>query len=162
MRNRWIGIGFVLVGLVSAAGLALVVSSPGLATGVMGADAPSRIPKPASSFSATFRDIGGTEVQGTSLVTFNGEVFLYGRYGAGQVTIPFERITEIRIEKATDPLKRTAVVTLNDGGDPVRVELEDDTAWYARTRFGNYKAEVRELASARGFQRVQTGAPAGQ
>ena len=69
---------------------------------------------------------------------------------------------QVRIEKATDPLKRTAVVTLNDGGDPVRVELEDDTAWYARTRFGNYKAEVRELASVRGFQRVQTGAPAGQ
>jgi len=160
VSKRWIGIGgvaAVLIGGLTAGLLAApggLLSTPGLANGVMGADAPSRIPKPARSFSATFIDVGGTEVQGTSKVTFNGEVFLYGRYGAGQVTVPFERISEVRIEKAKDPLKRTAIVTLNDGSDPVRIVVEDDTAWYAHTRFGNYKAEVRELAKIRGFKLI--------
>lgn len=134
-----------------AVGLGLL-TAPSFATGVFGGDAPSRIPTPARSFAATFEDVGGTAVEVSSQATFNGEVFLYGRFGAGQVTVPFERIREVRIEKASDPLKRMAVVTLVDGSDPVRVELEDDTAWYGRTRFGNYKIEVRDLRAVRGFR----------
>lgn len=141
-RARWI-----LGGLV-AAGLAVAV--PVLANGVMGSDAPSRIPTPAKVFTASFEDVGGTVVD-ASKVTFNGEVFVYGRYGAGQVTVPFERISEVRIEKARDPLKRTAVITLLAGGEPVRVELDDDTPWYGRTRFGNYKIEVRDVRVVKGF-----------
>jgi hypothetical protein len=138
-----------LVALVVAAGLGAV--TPVLAGGFMGSDAPSRIPVPARSFVATFEDVGGTTVQ-ASRVTFDGEVFVHGLFGAAQVTVPFDRIAEVRIEKASDPLKRVAVVTLVDDPEPVRVEVPDDTPWYGRARFGNYKLEVRDLRAVRGFR----------
>lgn len=145
MRKAWI-VAAVVVGL----GAAAVWTVPVLANGVFGGDAPSRIPVPARVFSATFEDVGGTEVK-ASRVTFNGEVFVYGKLGAGQVTVPFERIREVRIEKATDPLKRTAVITLLDDTEPVKIELDDDTPWYGKARFGNYKLESRDVRVVRGF-----------
>jgi hypothetical protein len=138
--------------------LAAVSASPVLAGGFMGGDAPSRIPVPARSFAATFEDVGGTVVE-LSKVTFDGEVFVHGRLGAAQVTVPFERIAEVRIEKATDPLRRVAVITLSDGSEPVRIEVKDDTPWYGRARFGNYKLEVRDLRSVRGFRADGPEAP---
>lgn len=147
MRTRLAWTALVVVGL----GLASL-TAPALATGVFGGDAPSRIPVAGSSFAATFEDVGGTTVQVTSKATFNGEVFVYGRFGAGQVTVPFEKIAELKVQKADDPLKRIAVITLTDGSDPVRIELEDDTPFYGHTRFGNYKIEVRDLRAVRGFR----------
>lgn len=138
--------------------LAAASVSPVLAGGFMGGDAPSRIPVPARSFTATFEDVGGTVIT-ASKVTFDGEVFVHGRLGQAQVTIPFERIAEVRIEKAADPLRRVAVVTLADGSEPVRVEVQDDTPWYARARFGNYKLEVRDLRAVRGFRADAAEAP---
>lgn len=131
--------------------LGAFVATPVLAGGFLGGDAPSRIPVPARSFSAVFEDVGGTTVQATR-VTFDGEVFVHGRLGAGQVTVPFERIAEVRIEKAENPLRRTAVIQLADGSEPVRIEIKDDTPWYGRTRFGNYKIEGRDLRVVRGFK----------
>lgn len=145
MKRLWIAGGALVAGV--------LLSAPVWATGIMGADAPSRIPVPAKVFSATFEDVGGTALDARR-VTMNGEVFVYGRYGAGQVTIPFEKIAEVRISKAEDPLKRTATVSLVDGSEPVRVVVDDDTAWYGRTRFGNYKIEVRDIRAVRDFKLV--------
>jgi hypothetical protein len=147
-RRFWVP-AFLALGLGAAA--LVFVSVPGLAGGFTGADAPSRIPIPAREFSAIFEDVGGTTVQATR-VTLNGEVFVYGRYGSGQVTVPFEKIKEVRVERTSDPLKRMIVVQLLDGSDPVKVEVEDDVPWYAATRFGNYKVEVRDLRAVRGFR----------
>lgn len=151
MRNRRLAA--IVAGMLGVA-VFLGVAVPVLANGLTGADAPSRIPTTARSYAATFVDVGGTRVQATSKVSFNGETFVYGRFGAGQVTIPFERIDTVTISKADDPLKRTATITLNDGSEPVRVVLEDDTAWYGRTRFGNYKVEVRDIRTVSGFREI--------
>jgi hypothetical protein len=145
VNRLWIAVGALL--------LTVLVSVPVLATGIMGSDAPSRIPVPAKVFSATFEDVGGTSVPARR-VTMNGEVFVYGRYGSGQVTIPFERIAEVRISTAPDPLKRTATVTLVDGSPPVRVVVDDDTAWFGRATFGNYKIEMRDIRAIRDFKLV--------
>jgi len=131
--------------------LCAFAATPVLAGGFLGADVPSRIPVPARSFTATFEDVGGTTVQ-ASRVTFDGEVFVHGRLGAAQVTVPFERIAEVRIEKAPEPNRRTAVVYLLDGSEPVRIEVKDDTPWFGRARFGNYKIEGRDLRVVRGFK----------
>lgn len=151
--SRFSGLRGWTIGLFSL--VVCAIASPLVSTaGLFGTDAPSRIPVPAKRFSATFEDISGTVVQTVSRTTFNGEVFVYGRFGAGQVTVPFDKIAEVRIEKAADPLKRIAIVTLKGDEEPVRVELEDDTPWYGQTRFGNYKVEVRDLRVVRDLQLV--------
>ncbi|MFT7519450.1 MAG: hypothetical protein ACI9MC_001592 [Kiritimatiellia bacterium] len=128
-------------------GAGLVVGVPVLANGVMGSDAPSRIPVPARDFTAKVEDVGGTAVQ-LGRFTFNGEVFIYGKFGAGQVTVHFEDITEARIEKASDPLKRIVVIKTK-AGETVRVELDDDTPFFGKASFGNYKILVRDLRVVR-------------
>ncbi len=132
------------------AGLVALAAVPVLAGGLTGGDAPSRIPVPARVFTATFEDMGQTTVP-ASRVTFAGEVFVFGQFGAGQVTVPFEKISEVVVEKAKDDLHRTLVVRLRDGSEPVRIIVDDDAVWWGRTRFGNYKIEVRDLARVRGF-----------
>ena len=145
MKRLWIASGALTV--------TALLTAPVWATGVMGSDAPARIPVPAKVFAASFEDVGGTAIS-AKRVTMNGEVFVYGRYGSGKVTIPFEKIAEVRVSKAADPLKRTATVTLRDGSDPVRVVVDDDTPWFGRTNFGNYKIEVRDIRAIRNFTLV--------
>jgi hypothetical protein len=128
----------------------VMVAVPVWAGGIMGGDAPSRIPVPARSFSATFEDVSGTSIQ-TTRVTFDGEVFVHGRIGEAQVTVPFDRIVEVRFEKASDPLRRTAVVLLKDDQEPVRVDVKDDVPWYGRARFGNYKILARDVRVVKSF-----------
>ncbi|MFK7928997.1 MAG: hypothetical protein AB8H79_12465 [Myxococcota bacterium] len=140
----------MLMAMLAAGAGSAVIASSAWANGVFGSDAPSRIPVPARTFSATFEDVGGTQVK-ASRVTLNGEVFVYGKLGSAQVTVPFERIKDVRIEKATNPLKRVAVVTLTDDTTPVRIEVDDDTAWFGKARFGNYKLEMRDLRVVSGF-----------
>ncbi|TVQ93614.1 MAG: hypothetical protein EA397_04010 [Deltaproteobacteria bacterium] len=144
--RRWVGsIAVVALGLVALG------AAPGLASGFMGTDAPSRIPVPARVFSATFEDVGGVEVTGRR-VTFDGEVFVHGRLGEGQVTVPFEQIREVRFEGAEQNNRRIAVIHLHSQTDPVRVVIKDDAPWFARARFGNYKIESRDLRLVHRFE----------
>lgn len=132
-------------------GLSSLGAVPVFASGFMGGDAPSRIPVPARVFSASFEDVGGVAVTGTR-VTFDGEVFVHGRLGAAQITVPFERVSEVRFESASDKGRRTAVVYVTGEEEPVRIDIKDDTPWFARARFGNYKIESRDLRVVSGFK----------
>lgn len=123
--------------------LALVLGSTAIAGGIMGGDAPSRIPIPAKEFTATVEDTSGTVVN-VSRVTFNGEVFVYGTLGEAQVTIPFERITEVRVEPHPDKDKVTVMARLKDA-DPVTIVTEHDLPCFGATSFGNYKIEVEKV-----------------
>jgi hypothetical protein len=113
------------------------------ATGLGGTDAPTRIPVPAKPFSATVEDRSGTIVT-VSSATFDGEVFLFGTLGEAQVTVPFEKIKEIRFEPASDAGSLVAYAVLH-AGEPVRVVVDNDVPCYGETAFGFYKIEVKSI-----------------
>ena len=127
-------VGAVLVGL--------LMGGPALGAGLgFGGDVPpARIPIPARDFSAVVEDQTGVTVDVTQ-VSYNGEVYLYGLYGAGQVTIPFEKIREIRFEPSNEKGKRVAFATLRDASS-VRVVIDDDVPAYGKTAFGTYQITV--------------------
>ena len=95
------------------------------------------------NFTATVEDTSGTVVS-VERVTYNGEVFLYGNLGEAQVTIPFERITEARVEPHPDKDKVKVMAVLKDA-DPVTIVVEHDMPCYGATPFGNYKIEVEKV-----------------
>jgi hypothetical protein len=129
---------------VAVALLALAVGSVGWANGFGGSDAPpARIPIPARNFSAVVEDLQGVRVPVTE-VTYDGEVFLYGTFGEGQVTVPFEKIKEVRVEPTNEPTKRVAFVILADGSN-VQLVIESDTLAYGRTSFGTYSIAVEKV-----------------
>jgi hypothetical protein len=121
----------------------LVLGPAALAGGIMGGDAPSRIPIPARDFTATVEDTAGTQVT-VERVTYNGEVFLYGNLGEAQVTIPFERIAEVRVEPHPDKDKVSVMARLKDA-DPVTIVAEHDLPCYGATPFGNYRIDLEKV-----------------
>lgn len=125
--------------LTIALGYPLVV----LATGFGGDDPPTRIPVPARVFDATVEDLSGTSVDVTR-VSINGEVFLYGTMGEGQLSIPFEKLVEIRVEPMGDEGHRVALAR-TVSGDQVRLVVESDLPCYGDTAFGHYKIEFSKV-----------------
>lgn len=120
------------------------LTAPAHATGMMGNDAPSRIPVPAKVFSATVEDAAGVTMD-LNRVTFNGEVFIYGRIGEGTASVPFEKIREARVEPSTDPSGDKLIYIMLLDGTSVRLVVESDVPCYGEAGFGNYKLEVDKL-----------------
>ncbi len=117
------------------------------ATGFGGSSAPSRIPVPAQDFTATVTDLSG-EAATLSKVSFNGEVYVYGKKGEADVAVPFERIDKVRISPTDDKRYRSAYITLRDG-DTVTVMVDYDAPCYGETSWGRYRIEVEKI---RGIQ----------
>lgn len=142
--------------LVAAAALTLAIPVA-LATGFGGDSPPARIPVPAKVYTATVEDRGGTQLT-VSRVSYNGEIFLYGNFGAAQVTVPFDSIREAVFEDGGGDGKRTAVVTANDG-QTLKIVVDDDILCYGRTEFGNYQIEVRDLRRIHSIKLVEAAVP---
>lgn len=127
--------------------LAILLAAPAVA-GIFGGP-PTSIPKPRKEFVGTVVDHGGTSVRIGS-VSWNGEVHVYGRLGAADVTVPFENVSEVRVLPAEVPGQRTVAVETR-GGEDVRLIVDDDIPIYGRTAYGNYRIlvrDVREMALA--------------
>lgn len=136
MRKKAVGFAAVVVGLLAV--------GPVFA-GSFGSDAPpARIPIPAHDYAAVVEDQSGTRVDVTQ-VSYNGEVFIYGNLGQGQITVPFDTIKEVRFEPSTETGKRIAFVTLKDG-QSVKLIVEFDVPAYGKTAFGSYSIEVDKIS----------------
>lgn len=127
--------------------LLLLFLSPPAPAGIFGGRPPVRIPKPRAEFAATVVDHGGTSVRIAS-VTWNGEVHIWGKLGAAEVTIPFENVRTARVLPAEDPDLRVVVVATSHGED-VRILVDDDLPVYGRTPFGNYRILLRDIRELR-------------
>ena len=136
MRWRW----FAVVG-------ALAVGASAWAGGVMGTDAPARVPVPAAQFTALVNDKAGVELS-IDRTTFNGEVFFYGVLGEGSVTIPFDRVASARFEPSQTQGKVVLFATMLDG-QTARILVDDDLPLYGVAPFGNYSIEAGDLRSVR-------------
>lgn len=119
----------------------------------LGGDAPSRIPVPARDYTASVEDAAGVE-QTLTRVTFNGEVFFYGTLGDAQVTIPFERVTQIEVQPSQTSGQVVLFATLTDA-TTARILAESDLPLYGSAPFGNYKVEIGKVR----FVRLSATAP---
>ena len=125
------------------AALALTVSVP-VAANLVGGDAgPSRIPIPARDFQAVVEDRTGTVVE-VDRITYNGEVYVYGKLGVAQVSVQFDDIATVRFEPNEEDGKVVAFVTTTDGQN-VRLLVDDDTPCYGQTTFGYYQIEAQDI-----------------
>lgn len=127
-----------------AALFGVALAGPVLAGGFGSGDSPpARIPVPARDYAAVVQDMSGTRVEVTQ-VSYNGEVFLYGLVGQGQVTVPFDSIHTVRFEPSTETGQRVAFVTLADG-KTVNVVVDADLPAYGKTAWGTYSITVDKI-----------------
>ena len=104
---------------------------------------PSRIPIPARIWKGEVVDHGGVVVP-LERLSFEGEVFLYGKVGAGQVTVPFTLIQSVTFRAGSEKRTRAAHVTTTLGEEVV-VTVEEDVRLYGRTRYGTYAIELADV-----------------
>ncbi|HMV70320.1 MAG TPA: hypothetical protein PKA64_25995 [Myxococcota bacterium] len=129
--------------LVPLLAVALAWPAAVLATGFGGDGPPTRIPVPARVFAATVEDISGASVE-LSRVSLDGEVFLFGLVGEGQLSIPFENLVEVRVEPTGDAAKRIALAR-TASGELVRMTVDSDVPCYGDTTAGHFKIELGKV-----------------
>ena len=131
--------------IIAGLGLALTAATAtAFANGFGGSDAPpARIPVPAHDHRAMVEDQSGIRVE-VSQVSLDGEVFVFGRIGEGQATVPFEKIKDVRFEPTSSAEYRIALIALRDGGT-VRLQVKHDVPAYGRTSFGTYSIPIEKI-----------------
>ncbi len=131
--------------------VALLTPTAVHATGFGGDAPPTRIPVPAKVVSAVVEDQGGTLVK-VERISLDGEVYVHGTHGEGQVAIPFDKIAEVRIEPSPKAGKIVAFVKMREG-ESIAVTIDDDTPCWGKTTYGNYKIEISKV------RRIEFAAP---
>ena len=117
----------------------------GLSGGGSSGDGGSNLPIPAQNYSARLTDNQGVATDAKRL-TWEGKIFLKGQMGKGTITIPFDKISTVKVLPLaeTAPNSIQANITL-DSGKSVVLEVERATKLYAETDFGNYEIFLKDL-----------------
>lgn len=103
----------------------------------------SNIPIPDKNFSATIVDSEDVTTK-VSRITFDGKTYLAGIRGNTVVTIPFEKIDSIKVEKSEGNKKVKAIVTLKGDGT-LNMTVEGKTPCYGSADFGNVRIEFKDI-----------------
>ena len=112
---------------------------------------PGQIPTPEKNFKAELVDIDGIVTE-ADMVSFNGRIVVSGNRGSSFVTIPFEKISTLEVDRVQDDYAETRI-TLKSGGK-VNLKIRKDIKCYGRTEFGTFFIYTGKVKSV-SFQMVK-------
>lgn len=113
--------------------------------GGLGGSAPTgKIPAPVKNFNVRVTDQEGVQ---TSLSQFSqdGKIFLAGKRGDAEVTIPFEKISQVQFQPL-DKKEVQAKVSLR-GQEGVEVTVDGQAKFYGKADFGTFQIDAKDLKS---------------
>lgn len=104
----------------------------------------TRAPRVEKNFTVTVVDASGKKIEGEKF-SWEGRIHFAGYLGMAQVTVPFDRISELAVgEKKERTVKVTA--RLKDGGETV-VDMDADSRCYGEAKFGSFMLRMDEIKS---------------
>jgi hypothetical protein len=118
-----------------------------LGMGDLGSQAPvGKIPEPQKNFAVQVVD--RQDVQ-TSLTHFSqeGKVFLEGKRGRANVTIPFEKISQIQFSNSKEDGISVKVILRNR--ETIEIQMNKQGKFYGMAQFGTFEIEAKDLKSIR-------------
>jgi hypothetical protein len=116
-----------------------------LGMGQLGGTAPlNKIPAPAKNFKARVVDTQGIETT-LSEFSYEGQVFLVGKLGSATVTIPFEKISQIRLQNL-EGNEALIKVSLRDQKS-MEIKVDKHLKFYGKADFGTFQIEMKDLRS---------------
>ncbi len=120
----------------------LIVSLP-LMSAMSGGDSegPTRIPEPSADYRVRMTDQEGARVELT-MFAVDGQVFMLGSVGQGQVAVPFEGIKTVELANRGGQLK--AKITLKQG-EPVELTVKGALKATGKTTYGNFRIPLSEV-----------------
>lgn len=113
-----------------------------LAMGLSDGAGPTRIPEPQADFRVLLVDQQGTRVE-LSQFAIDGQSFVLGTVGQGQVAVPFEKVQALELNNQGGQLK--ARVTLKQG-EPVSMNVTADLKATGKTDYGNFRIPLGEVS----------------
>jgi len=103
-----------------------------------------RAPRVDKSFSVIVTDVSGNKISGEKF-SCEGRLHFSGHLGMASVTVPFDRIAEVKIgEKKEKKVK--VVVRLKEGGEAA-FEMDADSRCYGEAAFGSFMLTLDEIKS---------------
>lgn len=114
-----------------------------MAMGMGDGEGPTRIPEPDKSYKVIITDISGQRVE-LSEFSLDGQVFVFGKLGDGQASVPFERVKRVDIVNNDKGLMAT--VDLNDGKQ-IKLAVRPGLKAYGKASFGLYRIQMNEVSS---------------
>jgi hypothetical protein len=112
-----------------------------LAMGGGDSEGPTRIPEPGADYRVRLTDQEGARVELTAFA-IDGQTFVLGQVGQGQVAVPFERVRSVEINNKGGQLK--AKVALKDG-EPVELVVKAALKATGKTSYGNFRIPLGEV-----------------
>ena len=105
----------------------------------------SNLPLPQKNYSVVLTDHKGVETSANSL-TWEGKIYLKGKYGEASITIPFSKIKKIEFLPLEDSQPKEIITKiLLQSGKSVKIGLERTSKIYADTEFGQLEIFVKDL-----------------
>lgn len=110
-----------------------------------GTPATPKIPSPEKNFAVQVVDRQDIK---TSLMQFShdGKIHLAGKMGSAIVTIPFEKISQIRFSLSSQGNESSATVWLKDQKQ-IQIQVERRSKFYGQADFGTFQIEAKDLKS---------------
>lgn len=108
-----------------------------------GGEGPTSIPEPQINYRAAVTDVEGKRVELTQF-SIEGQTYVLGNLGAGNVAIPFAKIKSAAISQDGDKVK--AVLALKDG-QSITLMASPQAKAYGKTSYGNYVITLGEVTS---------------
>jgi len=126
--------------------LLLILSVFTLLTGMGGMNgAPEgTVPETDEEVSARVVDRGGVSVDLTTF-SMDGNIFLTGMQGRGDVTIFFRDVGKVTFSEPSGDLVPTEVVMKD--GKKLRLDVRKRAVFYGKTEYGAYQVKARDIAS---------------
>jgi hypothetical protein len=120
----------------------LIICLPWLmAMGGGDSEGPTRIPEPSADYRVRLTDQEGARVELTAFA-IDGQTFVLGQVGQGQVAVPFERVKSVEMTNKAGQLK--AKVALKDG-EPVELVVKAALKATGKTSYGNFRIPLGEV-----------------
>lgn len=113
-----------------------------MAMGLSDGAGPTRIPEPQSDYRVLLVDQLGTRVE-LSQFAIDGQSFVLGSVGQGQVAVPFEKVQTLEFASQEGQLKVKVVLKQ---GEPVSMIVTAALKATGKTSYGNFRIPLGEVS----------------
>jgi hypothetical protein len=125
-----------------AAALLLLLAAPFLmAMGMNESEGPTRIPEPGQNYRARLIDLEGVSIEVTHF-SIDGQVFVLGRLGDGNLAVPFEKVKSIDLIKQGDSTKARLTLFKEK---PLDLVIKGSLKAYGKTDYGNFRISLDKV-----------------
>jgi hypothetical protein len=120
----------------------IILAAVIMITGMGGTGGFERAPRVEKNFAVTVTDSSGNKIDGQKF-SWEGRIHIAGFMGMAQVTMPFERITELTVGEKKE--RKVAVAARLTDGTETSFDVDAKTRCFGEASFGSFMLQMDEI-----------------